>query len=94
MQTYKDKVSGETLYVDAPFGGSVYYYKDAEEKILHRVDGPAIERYDDTKYWYQNNKRHRIDGPAIIYKSGSKFWYVDGVWIDKFDLKSSLNEFK
>jgi len=44
----------------------------------HRLDGPAIEEADGTKYWYQNGKRHRIDGPAIERADGSKSWYIQG----------------
>jgi hypothetical protein len=35
---------------------------------LHRLDGPALELKDGTKWWYRNNERHRDDddGPAFI----------------------------
>ena len=46
---------------------------------LHRVDGPAVEHSDGTKYWYINRELHRIDGPAIEYSNGRKEWYVNGV---------------
>ena len=46
---------------------------------LHRVYGPAIERVDGSKFWYQNGQLHRLDGPAIDYANGSKFWYQDGL---------------
>jgi hypothetical protein len=45
---------------------------------LHRVDGPAIEYSNGTKYWYQNGMRHRVDGPAIEYSNGTKYWYQNG----------------
>ena len=44
-----------------------YYYLDGsisvsnmpnDFKQLHRVDGPAIECTDGTKWWYLNGKRH------------------------------------
>ena len=35
--------------------GSKYYFKDKEMKILHREDGPAVERINGDKYWYLNN---------------------------------------
>ena len=36
--------------------------------VLHRVDGPAIERpFKNTKEWYQNGELHRVDGPAMEY---------------------------
>ena len=55
------------------------YYKsiDGVHK-LHRLDGPAVERTDGTKEWYQSGQRHRLDGPAIEYTSGKKEWYQNG----------------
>jgi hypothetical protein len=35
--------------------GSKYYFKDKEMKIIHREDGPAVERINGDKYWYLNN---------------------------------------
>jgi hypothetical protein len=62
-----------------------FYYKDGttssrldESKVLHRVDGPAVEYADGTKYWFVDGKRHRIGGPAREYPGGAKYWYVDG----------------
>ena len=46
--------------------------------LLHREDGPAIERADGTKMWYLNGKLHREDGPAIERADGSKSWYLNG----------------
>jgi len=79
MKTYKDKVSGETLYVVSS-QGITRYYKDKAMKNLHRRDGPAIEYADVYKAWYVNGELHRLDGPA--YEGvGHKVWYVDGVTI-------------
>jgi hypothetical protein len=62
-----------------------YYYKDGSflhyydiSKLLHREDGPAIERADGYKAWWVNGKLHRVDGPAVEYAGGSRFWCVDG----------------
>ena len=67
--------------------GTRRYYNAAGQ--LHRLDGPAIERADGTKYWYQNGLRHRTDGPAIERANGTKEWFqnghrhrIDGVAID------------
>ena len=76
METYKDKISGETLYVIVD-GQVTYYYKDKAEKILHRVDGPAKDYKHGTGVWFQNNQRHRVDGPAIEWDNGSKEWWID-----------------
>ena len=45
----------------------------------HRVDGPAIEEPDGTKYWYQNGNLHRDNGPACEYASGTKVWCQNGI---------------
>lgn len=84
IETYKDRVSGKTLYVQRlkyhqnTDNNSIRYFKDKEMKIIHREDGPAIEYDNGTKVYYQNNKYHRLDGPAI---TGVRFeaWYVDGI---------------
>ncbi|NVM34029.1 MAG: hypothetical protein HWN81_00435 [Candidatus Lokiarchaeota archaeon] len=62
-----------------------FYYLDGSildyygwDKILHRLDGPAIEYANGSKEWWIEDKRHRLDGPAIEYSSGSKRWYVKG----------------
>jgi hypothetical protein len=92
LQTYKDKVSGETLYVIFnSASNTTKYYKDEECKIKHRVDGPAVEYGNGgTEIYYQNNKHHRMDGPAIT-GGNIKYWYVDDVEIDRDYL---LNELK
>ena len=62
-----------------------YYYSDGStssendySKQLHRVDGPAVEYANGSKYWYLNGKRHRVDGPAIEWANGYKYWYLNG----------------
>ena len=63
----------------------IYYFSDGSisskwhfSKQLHRVDGPAIEWANGSKYWYLNGEFHRIDGPAIEYSNGTKAWYLNG----------------
>jgi hypothetical protein len=52
--------------------------------LLHRTDGPAIERPDNQhqifaiKEWWFNGKRHRTDGPAVE-NNGTKEWYLNGM---------------
>lgn len=75
-KTYKDKVSGETLYVSRDTSYTEYY-KDKARKILHRVDGPAKEYGYGTGVWFQNGVRHRMNGPAIEWDNGSKEWWID-----------------
>jgi len=49
-----------------------------EKGELHRVDGPAIEKKNGTKYWYQNGRLHRTNGPAIEWANGDKWWWLNG----------------
>lgn len=46
---------------------------------VHREDGPAIERLDGTKKWYQNGALHREDGPAVEYADGTRLWYQNNL---------------
>ena len=45
---------------------------------LHRDDGPVIEYYNGTKFWWLNGVQHREDGPAVEFVDGAKFWYKHG----------------
>jgi hypothetical protein len=63
--------------------GNTFYYKDDK---LHRMDGPAIEYTDGTKFWCINGGNHREDGPAVERPDGYKAWYID-------DVKYSEEEF-
>ena len=56
-----------------------FWCKDAEMKILHREDGPAVEYTDGNKFWLLNGKRHREDGPACEWADGTKAWYLNGI---------------
>lgn len=55
------------------------YYKDNSFSIIHREDGPAIERITGTKEWWINGKLHRDDGPAIEWSDGDRWWYKNGL---------------
>ena len=56
--------------------GGVIYWKVNEQ--LHREDGPAIERANGDREWYQHDKRHRLDGPAVENANGTLEWWRDG----------------
>lgn len=46
---------------------------------LHRIGGPALIRFNGSKYWFKNGKVHRDDGgPAEIWADGFKAWRQDG----------------
>lgn len=46
--------------------------------VIHRDDGPAVERPGGTKWWFQYGKEHREEGPAIERSDGTKEWLRDG----------------
>jgi hypothetical protein len=64
---------------------SKFYYRDGTTsnlyryrgRILHRVDGPAVEYTNGSREWRVDGKLHRIGGPAIEY-TGVGEWWVDG----------------
>ena len=66
MQTYKVTIDNQN---------TTCWYNHKDQR--HRVDGPAVERADGSKFWYLNGKRHRVDGPAIEDADGSKYWYLN-----------------
>jgi hypothetical protein len=79
-ETYKDKVSGRTLYVDR-IDNSIRYYKDKAMTIAHREDGPAIVYSDERELWLQNGFLHRMDGPAYVPNKEPYWkptWYING----------------
>jgi hypothetical protein len=44
----------------------------------HRLDGPAVERHNGDKFWFQYGKNHRENGPAIELHTGQKYWFING----------------
>lgn len=52
--------------------------------ILHREDGPAVERDDGTIEWHRHGLRHREGGPAVVTpdqadgQPGWQEWWVKG----------------
>ena len=66
------------VYIKIDEYGNRSYYSDAAMTILHRTDGPAIERAEGSQAWLVHGKLHRTDGPACEYASGSKDWYLNG----------------
>jgi len=84
MKTYKDTISGETLYVVKNYD-SEFYYKDKAKQIRHRVDGPAVEWSHGTKYWIRNNEYHRLDGPANDFPFSEQLFFVGNVYITGID---------
>ena len=63
-----------------------FKYLDAEMKILHCENGPAVERSLGYRAWYRNGKLHRADGPAVQWSETEKEWYL-------FDVEHSEEHF-
>ena len=81
----------EKYDVTVDMESTVRFYKKGTEE-LHRLDGPAVERVDGGKVWYQNDKCHRLDGPAVERVDGGKVWYqnnkchrLDGPAVERVD---------
>jgi hypothetical protein len=62
-------------YQHTPNKRTLEWYKYG---LLHREDGPAIEKADGTKEWYLNGKLNRKNGAAIEYPNGVRTWYTNG----------------
>ncbi len=56
----------------------IEWRNDDDTKVLHRLEGPAIEWSDGGKEWWIYGKRHRENGPAIEYSDGNRYWYQNG----------------
>ena len=75
VKLYESEQTVPYIVIDSD--GTKTYYKDSKHTIIHRLDGPACERYNGTKYWYVDDKQHRLDGPAVERANGTKEWWVD-----------------
>lgn len=65
-----------------------FYYKDGTtsskydpNKVLHRLDGPAVEEEDGGTWWFEDDTYHRLDGPAIELSDGSKLYYINNEFL-------------
>ena len=65
-----------TLECKVDASGTVCYFNAQGQ--LHRVYGPAVERPNGYRAWYQNGLLHRLDGPAIECPNGYRAWYING----------------
>ena len=68
--------------------GTRRYYNTAGQR--HRTDGPAVERADGSKFWYQNGQFHRTDGPAVEWADGDKRWYINGKKMTEAEFKEAV----
>ena len=59
-------------------GDKFWYLPSKGKGHYHRLDGPAIEHKNGSKWWYVDSKLHRLDGTAVEEVDGTKEWWVDG----------------
>ena len=64
------------VYVEVDSNGNRTWRLDNHQ--FHREDGPAIERADGTRSWFQNGLLHRLDGPAVESPDGDRSWFQNG----------------
>lgn len=91
----------EVLYISKP---SNLHFSTKEDstpwfgvagKILHRIDGPAVEFQSGFKAYYLHGVRHRIDGPAIIHPQINKnFYFLFGIKYNKKEFKNQLKNIR
>src|SRR5882762_9790794 len=95
MKTNNLPIDG--LHIDE-FGNQLWY----SAGCLHRLDGPADIRKNDTLIaWCQNGNLHRVDdGPAIIYPTEGPQFCIEGefitsyvnIWIKENNYPQWINE--
>ena len=69
----------EKYYVEVDDNGDTHWFTgDGADRMLHRLNCPAIEWADGSREWYQNGQRHRLDGPAVENADGYRAWYQNG----------------
>lgn len=55
------------------------WYKSEEDRIIHRMDGPAVEWADGTIEYWEEGEYHRVGDPAIIESNGTQEYYCRGI---------------
>jgi len=69
----------------------IYYNSKGE---CHRIDGPAREYSNGSKFWYKEGKYHRLDGPACEYSNGYKEWYILNTNLEEKEFNSWISRVK
>ena len=49
-----------------------------KNRMLHRLDGPAIISEEGQEAWFKDGEPHRINGPAVTLKGGTRSWFQNG----------------
>jgi len=53
------------------------FYRNSKEE-LHRLDGPAVEYSNGSKFWYINENSHRNIDPSVEWSNEEKYWWFKG----------------
>lgn len=53
--------------------------------LHHRLDGPALEYRDGSKYWMVDGRYHREDGPAMSLSDKTEYYYLEGSQYQKIN---------
>ena len=70
----------EKYYVEVDDNGDTHWFTgDGADRMLHRLNCPAIEWADGSREWYQNGQRHRLDGPAVECPDDIYQWWLNDV---------------
>ena len=73
-------------------GAKIWYLPSKGKNYYHRLDGPAFEEADGTKYWFVDGKVHRLDGPAVEFASGTKAWWINDKELSTEEVEDWLEE--
>src|SRR5436190_22048359 len=64
--------------------GAKIWYKNG---IVHREDGPAVERANGTQEWFFDGVRPCENGPAVIFPDGGRKWFQHGKELTESEFK-------
>ena len=54
-----------------------------DNKVLHRINGPAVEYDSGSKFWLQNGQLHRDDGPAMVSDIRGIRYFIHGTEVSE-----------
>jgi len=62
--------------IEVDHRGTKHYLN--QKRKFHRLDGPAVEYSDGSKYWLINGNYHQNIGHSIECRNGPKYWLFKG----------------
>ena len=74
--------------------GTKRYYSDREMTVLHREDGPAVQRLDGSKEYYRNGQLHNENGPAFVSCGGFRLykqWWLNDERLTEEEFNARMN---